>query len=276
MPTLSLNLERLIATHCRNLEFNYGDRTVTAGSEECRVVLNLIEVDGRHVYSGTVCVPGEVVDGLKGMPFQLVAYPHENLADVVAIGRLADGGAFQFALSTGLLGTKCVLQLNPIVRSRQNSFPRQTLRRSPRLTTGNASSRLLSVTGHMIGVDARFVTVKVPTDSAPYNLLCVASREKSTNDLLAVKLVHLDVIPDTQFSRARCDRGSLMKGRPQSEVFIDAWPVTTDPETRFLVTRKMLQEISNSDPKTASDVVRLSDNLRNESDISTTDKLGEE
>lgn len=265
MPTS--NLKRLVSNHCNDLEFTYGDRAITAGSAECRLFLNLIETEGQLVYSGTLSIPGTVISGASGMPFRLVAHPQNGVTDIVAIGRLADGGAFEFPVSNELLGTPCRLELNPVVPVRQRpiALPQRTLQRGPRTTAGAGGGQ--ASFGDVINVSTRYVTLTIPTASIPYNLACIASWNKDTNELISATIIHLTRIEDSLFSQFRCERGTVMRGQSESTLFIDAWPITTDPETRFLVTPKLMEELAGKDAETASDVQRLIRDIQKESDI---------
>lgn len=265
MPTS--NLKRLVSDHCNDLKFTYGDRAITTGSAECRIFLNLIKTEGQLVYSGTLSIPGTVISGARGMPFRLVANPKSGTTDIVAIGRLADGGAFEFPVSYELLGTPCCLELNPVVpvRVRPIGLPQRTLQRSPRTTAGASSGQ--ASFDDVINVSIRYVTLTIPTASIPYNLACIASWHKDTNKLISVTIIHLTRIEDSLFSQFRCESGTVMRGESESTLFIDAWPITTDPETRFLVTPQMMEELARKDEETASDVQRLIQDIQRDSGI---------
>ena len=227
-------------------EFTYGMRTWTYGTDECCVYLKLIEERGKWWYLGNLRFPGSKVIGLRGTVFHMLARDpnRDDVWDVAAYGRLGSGGAFMFPFLRELDGRTCRIEIAPALNRRPADLPQLALTRNVRPRLLIAGSKPPARHFDLIKVDAEYITIRVPNQLAPYDLVCAASTDIENNQILAIKLLHASSTAESDLKGCRCERGILFRGRADDKVMIDAWPLTTAPDTRRLITDTMLDTLA--------------------------------
>jgi hypothetical protein len=253
----------LIHKHLGDVNFVYGEKSLCRGPADCCVFLKIVEDDDGLCYAGKITVPGFRIQGLRATPFQLRASVPSGEVDIVGFGSTGDGGAFVMPFIPELIGKKCRLVIDP--PRLQGTVSLLTLRRNARQPVLSATSNVGGSSTELITVDDEYVTIRMPTVLAPYELVCVASSLAGSNHLIASGLMHLRTRLGEVLGKCRCDRGWLFANHDESKVIVDAWPVTTDPESRKHMTEEMLDSVSASDTAAAEKVRELRRDLESES-----------
>ena len=102
----------------------------------------------------------------------------------------------------------------------------------------------------------RLICVSIPAETVPFGLVAVAaSRENGV--LEEVRLVHVDGNTDDVVLTVGLEMSLLTGDRSPNEFDVDAWPVTTDPETRLAISDELLDDFAASSETAKKAVSRL-------------------
>jgi hypothetical protein len=178
----------------------------------------------------------------------------DDVWDVAAYGRLGSGGAFMFPFLRGLDGRTCRIEIAPALNRRPADLPQLALTRRDRPLVLGAGGKPPARPFDLIKVDAEYVTICIPNQLAPYDLVCAASTDIENNQILAIKLLHAIGTAESDLKGCRCERGTLFKCHADDKVTIDAWPLTTAPDTRRLITDEMLDTLAAEDETAAKKI----------------------